>query len=271
VTQVLRPALRYHGGKWRLAPKIIAVLPPHEVYVEPYAGGASVLLRKPRARHEVYNDLSGEVANVFRVLRDQGEALRRACRLTPFSREEYYRSFEPTEDPVEQARRTMVKSFMGHGSNSIRKSVASGFRSKAHGAMDWMRLPNKMPGLLERLQGVVIENRPALEVMKQHDGPRTLFYVDPPYPRSTRSQNGHGRCACCSYEHEMSDEEHQALLLALVALKGAVAVSCYACPLYDSALAGWERHELAAWADKGKRTTEVLWVNRARRQETLPL
>lgn len=31
-----RPLLRWHGGKWKLAPWIVSQFPPHRVYVEPF-------------------------------------------------------------------------------------------------------------------------------------------------------------------------------------------------------------------------------------------
>ena len=65
---------------------------PHRVYIEPFGGAASVLLQKPRSYAEVYNDLDGEVVNLFRVTRDTGEELQRVLALTPFAREEYQAS-----------------------------------------------------------------------------------------------------------------------------------------------------------------------------------
>src|SRR5690606_17939073 len=103
--------------KWRLAPWIISHFPPHQVYVEPFGGAASVLMQKHRVYAEVYNDLDGEVVNVFRVLRDPDTAARleRALRFTAFARDEYESAYEPCDDPVEQARRTIVKGAMGYG------------------------------------------------------------------------------------------------------------------------------------------------------------
>src|SRR3990167_11343170 len=103
-----RPVMRYHGGKWRLAPWVIEHFPEHRVYTEAFGGGASVLMRKPRSYAEVYNDLDGEIVNVFRVLRDPSQAreLERLLRLTPFARSEFETSYITDGDPLEQARRT---------------------------------------------------------------------------------------------------------------------------------------------------------------------
>lgn len=101
-----------------LAPRIIEHFPEHRCYVEPFGGGGSVLLRKPRSYAEVYNDLDGEIVNLFTVARDRGDELVRLLELTPFSRDEFQQSYEPTDDPLEQARRTIARSFMGFGSNA---------------------------------------------------------------------------------------------------------------------------------------------------------
>ena len=81
-TTASRPALRYFGSKWRLTPWIIEHFAPYDVYVEPFAGGAGVLLRKPPSALEVYNDLDGEVVNFFDVLRNETDELIRRIDLT---------------------------------------------------------------------------------------------------------------------------------------------------------------------------------------------
>src|SRR5690606_38406754 len=127
-----RPVVRYHGGKWTLAPWLISHFPQHRIYVEPFCGGASVLMRKPRVYSECINDLNGEMVNLFRVLRDESQALRlqRALYFTPFARDEFFEAYQSATDPVETARRTIVKAFMGFGSAAITSvsARAAGFR-----------------------------------------------------------------------------------------------------------------------------------------------
>ena len=71
-----RPALRYYGGKWMLAPWIIQHLPDHKTYVEPFGGVASVLMRKAPSQVEIYNDLNSELVNFFKILRNPYTAKR---------------------------------------------------------------------------------------------------------------------------------------------------------------------------------------------------
>jgi DNA adenine methylase len=126
-----RPLLRWHGGKWLLAPWIISHFPPHRVYVEPYGGAFSVGLRKPRVYAEIWNDLDGELVNLFRVLREPPLAARLVdqVRLTPFAREEFNAAYAPSEDPLERARRLVVRSFMGHGADGGSGIYRTGFRA----------------------------------------------------------------------------------------------------------------------------------------------
>lgn len=257
-----RPLVRYHGGKWKLAHWIIRHLPAHRVYVEPFGGGASVLLQKPRAYAEVYNDLDGEIVNLFRVARDQGEALARACELTPFARVEFEQAYETAGDPLEQARRTLIRSFMGFGSAGISGQV-TGFRSNSNRSgttpsHDWMNYPAHLRAIVQRLRGVVIEHRDALAVMRHQDSADTVHYVDPPYVHDTRSM----RTRAPAYRHEMNDEQHRALAAGLAGLRGAVVLSGYRCQLYDELFAGWQRIDAASHADGARDRVESLWLSR---------
>lgn len=268
---VTRPLLRYHGGKWRIAPRIIAHFPPHRVYVEPFGGGASVLLRKPRSYAEVYNDLDGEIVNLFRVARDCPEQLVRAVTFTPFAREEFNLAFESAEDPVERARRTLLRSFAGFGGNLTRPNRDStpqrtgfrcytglGRRGNVY-SREWADFPARLRAIMERIRGVFIEQRDACVLIERHDSRDTLFYVDPPYPHSTRS-------AACGgthrgYRFEMNDDQHRELAAALYRVKGHVVISGYACDLYDRELyPHWQRVAFLARADGGRQRTEVLWI-----------
>lgn len=258
MTAPTRPVLRWHGGKWLLAPWLMSHFPPHRIYVEPFGGAASVLLRKPRAYAEVYNDLDDDVVNLFRVLRsDRAADLVEALRLTPFARIEQAEAYETCDDAVEQARRLVVRSFMGFGSNGCHQ--ATGFRANSNRsgttpARDWRNYPEALPAIIDRLRGVTIEHRDALAVMEAHDGPQTLHYVDPPYLPETRDRGG-------DYAHEMTVEQHEVLLAGIRELQGMVIVSGYPSGVYDSALSGWERRERLHYADGASPRTEVLWLN----------
>jgi DNA adenine methylase len=258
-----RPLLRWHGGKWMLAPWIIEHFPPHQVYVEPFGGAASVLMRKPVTYAEVYNDLDQSVVNLFRVLRsDDAEKLVQALRLTPFARDEFRTAYEPTEDPIEAARRLIIRSFMGFGSNGHNRLTgfrANSNRSGTTPSHDWQNYPDSLALMIQRLRGVTVENKDAREVMAQHDGLETLHYVDPPYLLETRSDDG------ADYAHELSDDQHVDLLHFLRGLSGMVVLSGYPSDLYDEVLHDWHREERVALADGARKRTEVLWINDAAR------
>lgn len=255
---VSRPLLRWHGGKWLLAPWIISHFPEHRIYVEPFGGAASVLLRKRRSYAEIYNDLNDDVVNLFRVLRSgRGDDLADMLRLTPFAASEFADAYEPSDCDVERARRLVVRSFMGFGSNGHERKT--GFRSNSNRsgttpARDWLNYPDALAQTIERLRGVVVMNRDALEVMAAHDGPETLHYVDPPYVPDTRD-------AGSDYSHELSQSDHLSLLEFLKGLKGRVVLSGYPHESYDLALEGWVRVERSALADGARKRTEVLWMN----------
>lgn len=265
-----RPLLRWLGGKFRLAPWIIGHFPPHRAYVEPFGGAASVLLHKDRAYNEIYNDLDGELVNLFRVLRsNEAPELLRQLRLTPYAREEYWAAFEPADDPIERARRTVVRSHMAHGTGGARLDRPTGFRTDGvsattNVAREWSELPDALSAVVDRMRGVNIEQRPAIELIEKFSASHTLFYLDPPYlpaTRSTKSRKPGERYH--TYAFELSVEDHHELLDACNRSGAMIVLSGYPDPLYDELLPGWTRVSTDARAHRNSPRTECLWLNPA--------
>lgn len=267
---VTAPAIRYHGGKFRLAPWVMEFFPDHRIYVEPFGGAAGVLIQKPRAYSEVYNDLDGDMVNFFRVVQNAGlrHQLIESLALTPYAREEFEIAWLPATDSLERARRLIIRAQMGFGSAGATKGT-TGFRIDTKREYEtaqhvWAQYPSNMAALGLRMTGVLIENRPAIDVLLAHDTPDTLFYVDPPYVHDTRCRVTMGSAR--GYRHEMTDDDHLALLDALQTVQGMVVLSGYPHPIYEEALDGWELREKSARISGGRGTakrTECVWLNPA--------
>jgi len=239
--QIDRPILKYYGGKFRIADWIISFFPEHRVYTETFGGAASILLKKKPSKYEIYNDLNDEVVNLFRVVRDPVTArkLRHQLKLTPYSRVEWLSCFDPSDDPVEQARRTLVKSLMSYSANTERKPTGFRIHTKNYHYLPqrWHEYSDHLKLFTQRLKDVAIDHRNAFDVMLDNDGPSTLHYVDPPY--LTRADMRHG------YKHEMKTTiEHSNLLHNLKKLKGFVVLSGYGHELYFDELKEWGQYSM---------------------------
>ena len=268
----LRPAFRYYGGKNRLAPWIIGHFPPHYHYVEPCAGAASVLLSKPLSPVETMNDLNGDIVNFFKVLRERTSELCNAILWTPHARAEYELSKEPATDELERARRWWVFCATDIGAQPENKrsgSYPKFRRDHAGNAIALFvrgreRVVRNLFAIARRLRSTIIESRPALDVMRQLDSPKTLIYLDPPYVSTTRTHES-------SYAVEWTDDDHRQMVECLLALKSMVILSGYDSGLYvDLESAGWWRSEIEAQTT-GENRREVLWLspNIRRKQATL--
>lgn len=260
----LAPVLSYSGAKWRLAPWVIAHLPAHATYVEPFFGSGGVYFNKPAVRNEYLNDLSGEIVNFFRVLRDQPLDLIAAIEATPWARAEYELAFEPTMDDLERARRLAVRQWQAVGGRDNGR-YPSGWRHNGPrggggtGSNNvcglWQRLPERLAAAAVRLRGSQIENRPAIDVINKINAPDVLVYADPPYLGSTRDWQTYYR------EEMLGEAEHLELLDTLDEHSGMVVLSGYASALYDDRLAHWGRVTRQSQAEAGQTRTEVLWLN----------
>ncbi|MDR0996995.1 MAG: DNA adenine methylase [Zoogloeaceae bacterium] len=257
--EVKRSALRYFGGKWAIAPWILEHMPPHKVYVEPFGGAASVLLRKPRSRTEVYNDLDEEVVGLFRVIQDpkQCQQLMRLLKRTLYARAEFKRAFEASTDPIIRSQRAIIRAYMSlHHSALFMPSKSGSFASSpGSGHKSWANYPRHLASMCRRLRGVIIEQKDAREVIRIQDSPDTLFFVDPPYLPSTRDRS-------TRYRHDLDQSQHIDLLDQLKAAQGKVMIAGYPSPLYDEHLAGWQRieREHYARANGVRKAIEALWI-----------
>lgn len=267
----MNAVLKYPGAKWSIAEWVISHFPPHHSYLEPFFGSGAVLFNKPRSNIETVNDLDGNVVNLFECIRRDPERLARAVYWTPFSRAVFEESCmrDLPEDPFIRSLWFLVRCNQGYGyrTNEVRvgwkRDVAA--RERAYAAKYWTELPAVIAEAAERLRGVQVECRPAVELIRRFNSPDVLIYCDPPYVMSSRS--GGMR----QYKHEMTDQDHEELLAALKAHKGPVLISGYRSELYDRALSGWYRETKSATDQLSRRREEVLWMNfePERRQETL--
>lgn len=256
------PILKYPGAKWRIADWIIERMPSHIGYVEPFFGSGAVFFNKSKSPIETINDLDGSVIRFFKVCRDYPDELAQAIALTPWSREEFLQSDFCSKEigDVEAARQFAVRCWQAFGARTKRKTgwrYTSG-KTINHGPDNpsmWRRLPNIVMEVADRLLDAQIDNKPAIEVIKQNNGENVLIYADPPYVKATRTLNGD------QYRFEMTDQEHEQLLAALKDHKGSVLLSGYDCEMYRDLLQGWNMESMRTKAERGAIRTECLWSN----------
>lgn len=259
----MKPPFSYIGGKTGIAEQIVALLPPHEHYVEAYAGSLAVLLAKPPSRAETVNDLHGDLMCFWRMLRDRPADLERACTLTPHSRAEHIAARDLAGiDDLERARRVWVRLTQGRSGHinqdtGWRYMIGSGCAT----APAYLRgYVGRMAAIAGRLADVSLECLPALEVIRRYGANSgCLIYADPPYLESVRNRLN-------AYEFEMqADDDHRELAEALRACKASVVLSGYMSGLYEELYAGWHVRSIDAGANSASGRadrTEVLWSNR---------
>jgi DNA adenine methylase len=255
--------LKYPGSKWSIANWIISNFPAgyeKMTYCEPYFGSGAVFFNKNRSVIETINDLDGNVVNLFKVIRDYPEELARLIEFTPWSREEYKKSYTMTGNSLEDARRFLVRMWQAIGAKS---SDSTGWRhwiaSNCGWAESWVtRLPENILATSLRLRHttrhvVQVENQEALKLIKRFRKPNVFIYADPPYVMSTRSKR--------IYAHEMNDHDHFELLDVLKLHPGPVMISGYDNEIYNGLLQGWHKETRLANCEGGVQRQEVIWMN----------
>jgi DNA adenine methylase len=259
-------AFGYYGGKFSHLDFILPLLPEsYAHYCEPFGGSAAVLINRPPAPVETYNDVDSEVTNFFACLRSDGETLIRQIALTPFSREELVLANARAAglSGLERARRFFVRarqtrtglaqtSSEGRWAHCVLTSRAG----MAGAVSRWLGSVEGLAEIVQRLQRVQIENAPAIEVIRRYDSRGTLFYCDPPYPHESRGD-------AKAYGHEMSDAEHEHLAHVLHNAEGAIAISGYRCELMERLYRDWLRIDAPQHLCNSSKDSRIesLWLN----------
>lgn len=286
--------IKRHGGKRYLAEKIIGLMPPRCEnsnapkasdpgwchYVEPFFGGGVVLLAQdPNGIGEVVNDLDEDLSNFWYVLRQWSHFVqfKQMCEATPCSEAVFEEALARLEEPraviaspgysddcIERAWAFFVVNRQSR--QALGRDFATLAKTRTRRGMNelpsaWLSAIDGLPEVHQRLKRVVILNEDAIKVIKQQDGPRTLFYCDPPYMHETRATTG-------EYTHEMTDDGHELLLLTLSMIKGRFILSGYPHPLYldIAGKAGWRCVEVeidnkASGKKVKDKEIECLWMN----------
>lgn len=271
-----RSPIPWFGGKQQMVNHLLPLLPEHRRYVEVFGGAASLLLNKTPVPCEIYNDLDAGLANFFEVLRDRQKVMELHWLLahTPMSRAAFEHArhhWHEYRDPVRRAYQWMIvarMSFSGCFGRSFGTSRQDSKRADA-----WRSSHRLIGEVHERLMRVQVEQLDFHRIFDLYDGPEALFYCDPPYVTSTRTED--------VYAHEMTDADHEALVQRLLAMEGRAIVSAYDHPIYRPLKdAGWRRRtvERTAWSkattraagyDRPKRT-EQIWIDPMTAREVLP-
>ncbi len=245
--------MNYYGSKWNAAEWVLSHFPEHEVYAEAFGGSAAILLKKPRSGREIINDLDSEIFNLYKVIRDSGNDLKELLKKTPFGREEFELSFQPSNEDIERARRLCVRAYFGIGNSAHHKTgMRIGTASHNCTAKSWVNYADSLDEIIERFRGVFIENGDYRELLRRYDTPETLFYLDPPYMPSTRTFP-------TNYKHDWKEEDHVEFLLNVSNLKGMAILSGYDHPSYDAL--GWKKVSKEMKSQKDAKKLEVLWIS----------
>lgn len=254
----MKAIIKYPGSKWSIAEWIINFFPEHHSYLEPFLGSGAVLFNKPRSNIETVNDLDGNVINLFEWIKKDPEQLAHEIYYTPYARQVYEDAFAAIpEDSLGKAVNFYIRLNMGHGfrTNGGKvgwKNDVQG-RERSYASQDWCNLPEKIMQATERLRGVQIENRPAVELIQRFNFKNVLVYADPPYVLSTR----YGK----QYRYEMDNAGQNDLLDVLLAHKGPVLISGYDNELYNDRLRKWYREETTCYSQVCSKKREILWMN----------
>ncbi|MCO6162577.1 DNA adenine methylase [Flavobacterium sp. NRK F7] len=257
-------AFNYFGGKYNFINELYSHFPEHTSFVDLMCGSMVVTLNKKPSKLDTANDVSGDVMNFFKVLRDKPEELFYALKMTPVHREEYKKCYpiNDNSNDVEIARRFFVRcrmSFQGSGlkeHTGFNACITSSYGGVSQNVAKFTNAIDKLPEIVERLRKIQFESLDYSKVLEKYDTEETFFYVDPPYELRERNYKK-------MYTHEFTDENHYDLSQKLNSIKGKAMVSMYESKLYSELYKDWRMVRLKpiGHSMKKEKQLEIIWMN----------
>jgi DNA adenine methylase len=226
--------LSYIGGKRRIAKQLVALIPPHTTYIEPFAGGAQLFFHKPRSRVEVLNDIDEEIVNFLRVCQRHPQELSRSLRWQPASRrlfDWYEQDSGKGLTDIERAARFFYLQKNTWGGKRIKRNFH--FMVSKHSNYAPETFDARFAAVAARLDDVQLEAAPYQTVLSRYDRPTTFFYCDPPY------------IDIDAYEHNFTDADFEQLAHCLRMLKGRFLLSINDCDKARRWFGEWHCQEIS--------------------------
>lgn len=233
----LRTPIKIHGGKNYLAKFIIDHFPLNYqelTYIEPFGGGASVLLNKKLSKVEIYNDLYQPTANIFDCLVNKSDEVLDLISGIEYTSDcfENAKSHKFEYGSVNSAVNEIILRRMSRGGLKKHFSWSDRKRGGLPGDVNaWNNFKKELPQTINRLKNVQVFSKNGLDLI-QSLGNECLIYVDPPYLKATRTAKN-------AYECEMSDQEHHILGDILNKSKSKILLSGYENDLYRQMFVNW--------------------------------
>lgn len=234
----MRTPLTYYGGKSQLASKIVSLIPEHQIYCEPFIGGAAVFFAKQKSKHEIINDINSEIINFYEVLQRDFPALQAEINISLHSRKLHRHAQVIYDNPEMFGRIKRAWAVWMLANVSFNNSLVNGFRQDSIGKISRSLAEKRRlftEDIAARIQDIQIECCDALKIIRSRDSKDTFFYVDPPYVG-----------ACQGHYDGYTQEDFDALISELSKIEGRFLLSSYRNKALTEAVKtfGWHQIEL---------------------------
>lgn len=176
------PIFPWMGGKRRLADRLIPLFPPHECYVEVFAGGAALFFLRPQpAPVEVLNDLNGDIVSLYRVVQNHLEEFVRQFKWALSSRQIFEWQKATRAETLTDIQRAARFYYLQHHAFAGKVSGQSFGTGTTQPSINLMRIEESLSAAWQRLAGTYVEHLPWLACAEKYDRAHTFHYMDPPY------------------------------------------------------------------------------------------